>query len=335
MGIRKKKPKRRKQDAVMVYDTVFRTAMEKLPRFVLALLREVFGTDFREGTTVTLLSDEFMKVTGGRIIADSVIRVDGKLYHIECQSNADAIMAIRMFEYDSLIAADQARNVSEKPRKLVYPHSCVLYLRHNEKTPCRLKLGLVFPDGTENTYNVPVIKAQEYELDDIFEKDLYMFLPYYILRYEKELADIDSDKERLRALTDEYAGICDRMISACEEGRLTDYEKNYLLESTGKVLDAVTGNARNIRKGVATMLRGKVISLPIDKPYNEGRAVGRVEGKAEGKVEGRAEGRTEGIRIGEARLMCTLVQKGRMTKEEAAEEFGDSFEKIEALALEY
>lgn len=319
MGIRKKKPKRRRSDAVMVYDTVFRTAMEKLPRFVLALLREVFGTEFREGTTVTLLSDEFMKVTGERIIADSVIRVDGKLYHIECQSSADAVMAIRMFEYDSLIAADQARDSSGNLQKLVYPHSCVLYLRHNEKTPYGLKLGLVFPGGTENTYNVPVIKVQEYELNEIFEKDLYMFLPYYILRYEKELAGIDNDKERLKAITDEYAGICDRMIRACEEGRLTDYEKNYLLESTGKVLDAVTGNAHNVRKGVTAMLRGKVISLPIDKPYNEGRAVGKAEGK----------------RIGEAKVMCALVQKGRMTKEEAAEEFGDSFEKIEALALEY
>ena len=44
---------------------------------------------------------------------------------------------------------------------------------------------LHMPDKRQFTYQTPIIKVQEYTLDEIFQKKLLALLPYYILRYEK------------------------------------------------------------------------------------------------------------------------------------------------------
>ena len=56
------------------------------------------------------------------------------MYHIECQSSDDTMMAIRMFEYDLAIALEE-QTESRKEVYVEFPKSCVIYLRSTKNTP--------------------------------------------------------------------------------------------------------------------------------------------------------------------------------------------------------
>ena len=49
------------------------------------------------------------------------------------------------------------------------------------------------PDGQKCTYRVPAVKVENYTKDKIFEKNLLMLLPFYVMRYEEAAHAIDKD----------------------------------------------------------------------------------------------------------------------------------------------
>ena len=75
-------------------------------------------------------------------------------------------------------------------------------MRYLEK-PCIYRSGDKYyhvecqssPDGARAQYRIPVIRMQEYGLDEIFMKGLLCLFPYYIMRYEDSLHDINEDDE--------------------------------------------------------------------------------------------------------------------------------------------
>ena len=152
-----------------IFDDVFRTMIEKIPQLAIPLINEVFQTSYPEDVEIIQLRNEHHQ-ENGEIITDSCLRIGRKLYHIECQSVDDTTMAIRMIEYDFAIALDSARKYGRR-------------------------------------YRIPTVKLDEYTKDKIFEKNLLMFLPFYIMRYEKEIHRINQDPEKLQSLLDEYEDI--------------------------------------------------------------------------------------------------------------------------------
>ena len=92
-------------------------------------------------------------------------------------------MLIRFFEYDTQIALDEGE-IEEGILTVTFPHSAVLFLRHNAAKPERLKTRMVTPGGSL-TYEIPVMKAQEYTVEEIFEKKLWFLLPFHIFTHEK------------------------------------------------------------------------------------------------------------------------------------------------------
>ena len=132
-----------------IFDDVFRTMIEKIPQLAIPLINEVFQTSYPEDVEIIQLRNEHHQ-ENGEIITDSCLRIGRKLYHIKCQSVDDTTMAIRMIEYDFAIALDSARKYGRR-------------------------------------YRIPTVKLDEYTKDKIFEKNLRMFLPFYIMRYEKEI----------------------------------------------------------------------------------------------------------------------------------------------------
>ena len=77
-------------------------------------------------------------------------------------------MALRLCEYGSQIALDDGEMTKEK-LVVHFPHSAVIYLRHNKNTPDVIVLELHTPGGIVS-YDIPVIKSQNYTIDELFEK---------------------------------------------------------------------------------------------------------------------------------------------------------------------
>lgn len=162
-----------------IFDDVFRTLVEKMPRLVIPLINEVFGTAYPEDCTIVQLRNEHQGESG-EVISDSCLQIGEKLYHIECQSSDDTTMAVRMIEYDFRVALEQAIKDGRRYR-IRFPKSCVLYLRSNSNTPDFLEVEAVFSDEQVFCYRIPTVKMSDHTKEEILRKDLLMLLPFYIM----------------------------------------------------------------------------------------------------------------------------------------------------------
>ena len=105
---------------------------------------------------------------------------------------------IRLFEYDTQIALDEGE-VGVDEIKVTFPHTAVLYLRDTKKTPDRMLVQIEVP-GDSAQYYVPIAKIVKYSIDEIFEKKLYILIPFYIFTYEADFDEYNTDKEKLAEL---------------------------------------------------------------------------------------------------------------------------------------
>lgn len=169
------------------YDDAQRTLSVDCPSLLIPLVNEAFQTNYPLDADIKLYNNEFFITTGNdqKRITDSNFSLNGETtvrYHFECQSTEDGSLTLRLFEYGAQIAltmADYTKNEST----FIFPHAAVLYLRTENTTPSSIRMRIITPGGTVS-YEIPVVKVQDYSLDEIFEKKLLFLLPYYFLRYK-------------------------------------------------------------------------------------------------------------------------------------------------------
>ena len=269
------------------YDDVFRTMLNDCARFILPLLNEVFGENYDGTETIVFANDyHFQNRQDGvedKIITDSSFKVikDGKekKYHLECQSTIDNSMVLRFFEYDSQIALDEAvleiTDQSDDKKvdgmlTVTFPQSAVLYLRSNKNTGDVMKMRFVTPGG-ELEYDIPIIKMQTYTLQDIWDKKIYLLIPFYIFTHEANFPRYNADEAALKKLTDEFAEIRRHLSELAEAEEITEFENRTIVELSKKVIDNIARRYEKITEGVDRIMGGKVIETEAKRILNRGR----------------------------------------------------------------
>lgn len=250
-----------------IFDDVFRTIVQKMPSLLIAVINEVFNTSYSEDEDVIQLRNEHKEVFGS-ITTDSIVKINDRIYHIECQSNNDLTMVIRMIEYDFSIALEAAFK-NGRPYVIEFPESCVLYLRNNN-VPDKLEMEVRLPNGESFTYDSKVVKVQDYSKDIIFRKKLLMFLPFYVLRYEETSDTIENDDEMLKALLLEYEEIRKSLDEVMKEKEKTSLYTN-LIKLIVRITDYIFEKSEKARKGVETIMGGQVLELQSEKDQRLGR----------------------------------------------------------------
>ena len=305
-----------------IFDDVFRTMIEKMPYLAVPLINEVFHTSYLENVPIVQLRNEHQQ-ENGEIITDSCLKIAGKLYHIECQSADDTTMAIRMIEYDFSIAIENAQKQGRKYR-MDFPKSCVLYLRSGKNTPDFLEIEMVLSDENIVHYRVPTMKLETYTRDSIFEKNLLMLLPFYIMRYEKDIHEMSENPEMFQSLLNDYEEIrinLERELSGADKTALYMNLNKLIIE----IADYICRNEKTVRKGIGEIMGGKVLELESERLERlqkeaeaEAKAIGEARGRAIGEAKGIAIGEAKGIAIGEAigeerlsTLLNRLIMDGR------------------------
>ncbi|MCM1156793.1 MAG: hypothetical protein NC392_15670, partial [Roseburia sp.] len=245
-----------------IFDDAFRTMLERMPSLIIPVINEVFRTSYSEDEKIEQYRNEHHTVSG-EVVTDSYLGIRDKFYHVECQSTQDSRMSIRMIEYDFAIALERAQEKNDS-FELNFPHSCVLYLRHDGNTPEHLRVKVNMPDGEQVNYQVPTVKVQEYTRDEIFRKRLLFFLPFYIMRYEKELKGISENSSRLEELVGEYEGIREQLGDMLvREEKMDLYLRlmgvikeisNYMLRQEGPA-----------QERMGKIMGGKVLELEADR----------------------------------------------------------------------
>ena len=117
----------------------------------------------------------------------------------------------------------------------------------------------------------PTIKLTDYTKDSIFEKNLLMLLPFYIMRYEKKGHDFNSNPELFQVFLNEYEEI---RVNLEEE--LTETGKSELYTDLTKLIikiaDYIFREDDNVRKGIGDIMGGKVLELESERLKAEGEA---------------------------------------------------------------
>ncbi len=174
-----------------------------------------------------------------------------------------------------------AGTISKEVLTVEFPHTAVLYLRYAKKSePQGYRYVIKTPGGTVE-YDVPVLKTQKYTIDDIFEKNLLMLIPFYIFSKEAEFSQYEADPEKLETLKSEYRAIMERLDALVREGRLSDFDRTTLLETDDNVIQEIAKKYQNVVKGMGEVMGGTLLETNARRIKNEGRTEGRLEGQEE------------------------------------------------------
>ena len=226
-----------------------------------------------------------------------------------------------MLRYDFAIAWKNAI-WEEGYCEVNFPKSCVLYLRSRKKTPDALKVKLVLQDGQSIFYTSPIIKVKEYGKDEIFQKNLMLFLPFYIMRYEEEI-----QKQNVAELDNMYREV-DQILEKLDQCREQAKRKGIYItvnELFREVSNYMVKGKQDCKKRMDEIMGGHVLELESIKILRQGRE--------EGRAEGRTEGRKEGVHVGAARQLLSnisgIMEKLNLSLEEACDVLGITIEQYE------
>ena len=217
---------------------------------------------------------------------------------------------IRMFEYDSQIALDDGEIIGDK-LTITFPHSAVIFLRHTKNTPDQLTLEINTPGGTISNA-IPVMKAQQYTIDELFEKDLLFLIPFHIFCYEKELPEYEDSEEKLQELQNKYYEIRSRLENLSLTGRISEFQKCAIIDMSKKVIENLAIRYANVTKGVTSVMGGKVLEYEAKSILNQGIQKGIQKGHLQGQID----------------TLVSLVKDGILTASDAAKRLGISEEEF-------
>lgn len=292
-----------------IYDGAFRTILNDCRKLVIPVINEIFGESYTGDEKIEFFPNEHFidqqDEADNKRVTDTNFRITGtetKKYHLECESSyPDGKITIRLFEYDSQIALDESE-ITEETLTVTFPNTAVLYLRTRKKTTDKMKYVIVTPGGTIQ-YDIPVMKVQSYSLDDIFEKQLLMLIPFYIFSHEDSFADYNGSSHRLTELQNEYKKILDRLNNLEEQGIIGAFDKRTIIELSSDVIKEITQKYENVQKGVGGIMGGVLIETEARVILNQGISQGKILGIDEAKK----------------KTAVRMLKKGKLSVEEVAE----------------
>lgn len=310
------------------YDDVFRTLSVDCPVLLIPVINYALGEHFSMDTRIRNLQNEHLRsdVDGNvtRRISDANIIVldDGveRYFQIECQSNVDNAILVRLMEYASASSIENS-TVEGESIHITIPKSALIYLRHNSNTPDEFQIAYHTPGG-DVSWSVPVIKTQLLSIDEIFEHKLFMLIPYYLMVYEKQLTAIEREESRTKALKQECIDIFNRLSKCNESGIIDSYQYETVRRMSKKILEVLMRNNLSLGKEVGEVMGGKVLEYEAKDIKRAAIREGRMEGRMEGRIEGRMEGRIEGIFEGRMESIKNLMTNCSMTFDQAMDAIG-------------
>ena len=193
----------------------------------------------------------------------------------------------------------------------------VLYLRAGENHKDTVTFQIETPGGIIS-YDAPIMKLADYDVNTIFEKELYFLIPFYILKKkEQDLDQCEKDQESLKKLLGELEEIRERLSLVLKEAGNNHKGKNLLTSYTVRVLlelmQSVTAKAaKNYPTVQMEAIKVVTRGIFITETMKEMMAA-----EARGKEIGEA--------IGENKKLLSQICK-KLRKHQSAETIADALE---------
>ena len=189
------------------------------------------------------------------------------------------------------------------------------YIRNHRKRslPDYHEAIVKFADGQQIVYRVPILRAQNYTVDSIFEKRLLILLPYHILRYESFLKNSGTNSKKLEQLLTDYQKISSALEQCTDDKKSTLYiDMITLIEEIAYHI--IPKNNENVRERLGDIMGGKILQLESERLLEKGQLLGEAKGRAAGRIQGQAEGRkTERIEAIQNMISLGLTKEKILT----------------------
>ena len=169
-------------------------------------------------------------------------------------------------------------------------------------------LRIKYPGGSIE-YEVPILQIKDYDLYEIFEKRLFLLLPFYFFKYVDQLGRME-ESGGLKMLESEL-NLMERLLQRqIEQGLINTAQKNYLKEMLKQVNNKLMFKHRKLREGVNKIMGGQIIWTEVDDILLRGR--------------------TQGKEVQLIELVCRKLKKGK-TVEEIAEDLDEDETRIKVI----
>ena len=176
-------------------------------------------------------------------------------------------------------------------------------------------MNISFPDNIEAYYRTGSLNVHDYTKEDIFKKRLFLFLPFYIMRYEKLLKNNTYDEAWINELLYEFSDIRDRLYNEFPENRGLC---NDIFELIIQISDYILRNHNTIKERVRNIMGGEILELysermarfekeAIERGLSKGIAQGMAQGIAQGMAQGMAQGITQGMAQAQAQGITNSI----------------------------
>lgn len=200
------------EEVFQIFDKVFKKILTLSSKAVINLINGLFDTDYPLDSTITYNWTEFVGENLRRILADTIITINGKnSYHLEAQMEKDNSIVFRVFEYGF---GHASRNRMEQDGRYVlqFPRPIVIYLYYEGWVPDEYILDLEFDEGKEvYEYKVPVLKLPEISGQELSDRKMVILIPFHILklRYALKRGSFESVEELQTHILNDIIGHID------------------------------------------------------------------------------------------------------------------------------
>ena len=185
-------------------DEIVKSLFTVSRKVLILLMNGLFNENYDiESTEITIGNNEFISNNFDTITGDLFVKIleENKKpfhYHIEIQTKNDTTMVIRAFEYAFQKAKELSKyeysNSNNDEIVIIIPKQIVIFIEQNNRIKDELKMKIIFPDGKEVKYKIPVMKYWEYTDNDLLKNKMYPLLPLQIFKLRYQMEQIKRNK---------------------------------------------------------------------------------------------------------------------------------------------
>ena len=262
------------------YDNVFKTMKSKHKRLFISVINDIFGKKYPMDVKVEMLPSEGYLTESETAdgsknieeqISDFLIRIEGEVYLLECQSYDDGSMAIRIAEY-AFIVARQFATWDIGHATIQMPKFSVIYVKRTDQTPKTTKITFVFPDGQVVNYESDNVILEKLTKEYIIEKRLFPYIPFYIARYEKAIVSEKAIDNAVKDLT--Y--FRDEMLRLKEQNEISDVEMIDLMGFVNTIITHIA-NGNKSEERLVDIMGGTIIETESERLIRQGISQGQAK----------------------------------------------------------
>lgn len=170
-----------------IYDKIFKKILTLSSMSVINLINGLFGTNYPTDSTIQYNWTEFMDKELKRILADTIITINGIYsYHLEAQMTKDDNIIFRVFEY-GFSHANRNNIQNNDYYELHFPEPKIIYLCPEKDLNDEYILRLNFGTQGYFDYKVTAFKFNDVSVKELNSRKMVILIPFKLLKLRKEL----------------------------------------------------------------------------------------------------------------------------------------------------